>query len=141
MLQAMNTGHDGSLTTIHANTPHDAISRIESMVAMSGLDIPRRAVQAQIGAAIDVIIQLSRLADGTRKALSIVEVIGTNEGTVEMIEVFRFDRRGVDEEGNVLGDFVATGKRPQFLEKLRLAGVDYPRHLFGAANEAKRVER
>ena len=130
MLQAMNTGHDGSLTTIHANTPKDAVSRIESMVAMSGIEIPRRAVQLQIASAIDVVIQLSRFADGRRRVLSVMEVQGVTPESVDMVEIFRFVRRDADGRGEVDGELVATGERPHFLRKFDLLGYDYPAHLF-----------
>jgi pilus assembly protein CpaF len=140
MLQAMNTGHDGSLTTIHANSAHDAMSRIETMVAMSGLDIPQRAVQHQICSAIDIVIQLSRFSDGTRRLLSLMEVTGLGDGVVEMNEIFHFDNRGTDENGAILGELVATGVVPRFLDKLKLAGVEFPEHLFKGSEESKLLE-
>ncbi len=130
MLQAMNTGHDGSLTTIHANTPRDAVSRIENMVAMSGIEIPRRAVQVQIASAIDIVIQLSRFADGRRRVVSVMEVQGITPDSVDMVEIFRFVRREADGRGEVDGELVATGERPHFLRKFDLLGYDYPAHLF-----------
>jgi pilus assembly protein CpaF len=130
MLQAMNTGHDGSLTTVHANTPRDALSRIETMVAMGGLDIPARAVRNQIASAIDVVIQLSRLSDGRRRLVSLQEVSGMEGEVVTMQELFTFDRRGVDEDGKVIGEIVATGLRPKFSEKIKLCGIDLPADLF-----------
>ncbi|MBW2722963.1 MAG: CpaF family protein, partial [Deltaproteobacteria bacterium] len=130
MLQAMNTGHDGSLTTVHANSPTDAVSRIENMVAMSGIEIPRRAVQVQIASAIDVVIQLSRFADGRRRVLSVMEVQGVTPDSVAMVEIFRFDRREADGRGETEGELVATGERPHFLRKFDLLGYDYPEHLF-----------
>jgi pilus assembly protein CpaF len=130
MLQAMNTGHDGSLTTIHANSARDAVARIETMVAMSGLDLPRRAVQQQIASAIDVVIQLSRFSDGTRKLVSMMEVRDLGESGIEMVEIFRFDNRGADSNGVIQGEIVATGERPEFLRRLDLAQVPYPKELF-----------
>jgi pilus assembly protein CpaF len=130
MLQAMNTGHDGSLTTVHSNSPRDAMARIETMVAMTGLDLPQRAVRQQLASALDVIIQLSRLSDGTRKLISLQEVTGMEGEMVVMQEIFRFDRQGVDEEGRVIGAIGATGIRPNFAEKLRLAGTPLPADLF-----------
>jgi pilus assembly protein CpaF len=130
MLQAMNTGHDGSLTTVHANTPTDAVSRIENMVAMSGIEIPRRAVQVQIASAIDVVIQLSRFADGRRRILSVMEVQGVAPDSVAMVEIFRFDRRDADGREETEGELVATGERPHFLRKFDLLGYEYPAHLF-----------
>jgi pilus assembly protein CpaF len=130
MLQAMNTGHDGSLTTIHANTPRDAVGRVETMVAMTGLDLPQRAVRNQIASAIQVVIQLARLSDGRRRLVSLQEITGMEGEIVTMQEIFTFHRRGVDEEGNVLGEIVPTGIRPQFIEKLKLAGVKLPAEMF-----------
>jgi pilus assembly protein CpaF len=123
MLQAMNTGHDGSLTTIHANSPRDALSRVETMVAMTGLDLPQRAVRHQIASAIDVVIQLARLSDGTRKLVSLQEIAGMEGDIVTMQEIFRFDRHGVDAEGKVIGEIIPTGLRPNFAEKLRISGI------------------
>jgi pilus assembly protein CpaF len=130
MLQSMNTGHDGSLTTIHANTPRDAVSRIETMVAMSGLDIPRRAVQTQIASAIDIIIQLTRFADGTRRILSIMEVTQNEDDSVHLSEIFKFNQRETDEMGRIHGELVPTGNTPSFLAKFELANFEYPRHIF-----------
>ena len=130
MLQAMNTGHDGSLTTIHANSPRDALTRIETMVAMTGLELPQRAVRQQIAAAFQVVIQLSRLSDGTRPLVSFQEITGMEGEVVTMQEIFHFDRRGIDEDGTVIGDLVATGLRPRFSESLRLSGIELPAALF-----------
>ncbi|MBW2424139.1 MAG: CpaF family protein [Deltaproteobacteria bacterium] len=130
MLQAMNTGHDGSLTTVHANSPRDALSRVETMVAMGGLEIPARAVRNQIASAINVVVQLSRLSDGRRRLVSLQEVTGMEGDVVTMQEIFTFDRRGVDEDGMVIGEIAATGLRPRFSEKVRLAGIDLPGNLF-----------
>jgi pilus assembly protein CpaF len=130
MLQAMNTGHDGSLTTVHANSPRDALSRIETMVAMGGLEIPARAVRNQIASAINVVVQLSRLSDGRRRLVSLQEVTGMEGDVVTMQEIFTFDRRGVDEDGMVIGEISATGLRPRFSEKVRLAGIDLRGDLF-----------
>ncbi len=130
MLQAMNTGHDGSLTTVHANTPRDALSRVETMVAMAGLDMPQRSVRNQIASAIDVVIQLSRLSDGRRKLVSLQEITGMEGEIVTMQEIFTFERLGIDADGNVLGDIVPTGVRPKFAEKLKLAGFTLPADLF-----------
>jgi pilus assembly protein CpaF len=130
MLQAMNTGHDGSLTTIHANSARDALTRIETMVAMSGLDIPQRAVRNQIASAIDVVIQLERLSDGKRRLTSLQEITGMEGEIVTMQEIFMLERRGVDAEGRVLAEVVPTGIRPRFAERLRLAGVELPASIF-----------
>ncbi len=130
MLQAMNTGHDGSLTTVHANTPRDALSRVETMVAMSGLDMPQRSVRQQIASAINVVIQLSRLSDGRRKLVSLQEITGMEGEIVTMQEIFTFERYGIDAEKNVLGEIVPTGVRPKFAEKLKLHGYPLAANLF-----------
>jgi pilus assembly protein CpaF len=130
MLQAMNTGHDGSLTTVHANSARDALTRIETMVAMSGLEIPQRAVRNQLASAIDVVIQLERLSDGKRKLTSLQEVNGMEGDIVTMQEIFTLERKGIDAERRVLAEVVPTGIRPRFAERLRLAGVDLPDTLF-----------
>jgi pilus assembly protein CpaF len=130
MLQAMNTGHDGSLTTVHANTPRDALSRVETMVAMAGLDMPQRSVRSQIASAIDVVIQLSRLSDGRRKLVSLQEITGMEGEIVTMQEIFTFERHGIDSERNVLGEIVPTGVRPKFAEKLKLSGYSLAADLF-----------
>jgi pilus assembly protein CpaF len=139
MLQAMNTGHDGSLTTVHANSPRDALSRIETMVAMTGLDLPQRGVRHQIASAIDVVIQLARLSDGTRKVVSLQEIAGMEGDIVTMQEIFRFDRRGVDEEGKVIGEIIPTGLRPNFAEKLRISGIALAADLFERRHTALRT--
>jgi pilus assembly protein CpaF len=130
MLQAMNTGHDGSLTTVHANTPRDAVSRVENMVSMAGLDIPQRAVRQQISSAIDVVVQLARLSDGRRRLTSLQEITGMEGDVVTMQEIFTLERHGIDEDGNVLADVVPTGIRPRFAEKLKLGGCHLPAELF-----------
>lgn len=130
MLQAMNTGHDGSMTTIHANSPRDAIGRIENMVSMAGVDMPMKAVRAQIAAAIHVIVQVSRLADGTRRMVSIQEITGMEGDVVAMQEIFRFDRRTVAEDGRVIGDYVATGIRSANADRFLQWGVALPQDLF-----------
>jgi pilus assembly protein CpaF len=130
MLQAMNTGHDGSLTTIHANTPRDALLRVETMVAMTGLDIPQRAVRQQIASAVNVIVQVARLSDGRRRLVSVQEITGMEGEVVTMQEIFTFERRGLDDQGNVLGTLRPTGVRPQFTERLRVAGISLPAALF-----------
>jgi len=133
MLQAMNTGHDGSLTTIHANSPRDALSRLETMVAMSNLNLPENAIRRQIAAAIDVVIQVSRLSDGTRKVVNISEITGMEGNVVTMQDIFVYRKRGVRENGDVLGDFVATGVRPKFAERLVVTGIHLPASMFEAA--------
>lgn len=133
MLQAMNTGHDGSLTTIHANTPRDALSRLETMVAMANLNIPEGAIRRQISAAIDVVVQVSRLSDGTRKVVSIAEITGMEGEVVTMQDIFVFRKRGVRENGEVIGEFVPTGIRPKFSERLIVTGIQLPMSMFEKA--------
>src|ERR1700732_2990654 len=130
MLQAMNTGHDGSLTTIHANTPRDALGRLETMVAMSNLNIPDTAIRRQISSALDLVIQVSRLSDGTRKVISVAEVTGMEGDVVTMQDLFVFRKKGIRESGEVLGDFIATGIRPRFSERLAVAGIHLPVAMF-----------
>ena len=130
MLQAMNTGHDGSLTTVHANSPRDALSRIETMVSMANLNIPDRAVRQQIASAIHAVIQVSRLSDGTRKLTSICEITGMEGEVVCMQDIFRFERRGITETGKTKGVFRATGMRPKFAERLLSLGLRLPANLF-----------
>jgi pilus assembly protein CpaF len=130
MLQAMNTGHDGSLTTIHANSPRDALFRIENMVAMSGLDIPQRAVRNQIASAIHVVVQLARLADGRRRLMSLQEITGMEGDVVTMQEIFTLERHGLDSDGNLQVKIVPTGIRPRFAEHLREYGLELPERMF-----------
>jgi pilus assembly protein CpaF len=130
MLQAMNTGHDGSLTTIHANTPRDALARLETMVAMSNLSISASAMRRQISSALDLVVQVSRLSDGTRKVLNVAEVTGMEGDVVTMQDLFVFRKKGIRENGEVLGDFVATGIRPRFAERLAVSGVHLPVAMF-----------
>jgi pilus assembly protein CpaF len=124
MLQAMNTGHDGSLTTIHANTARDALTRVESMVAMSGVDLPTKQIRGQISSALDIIVQLERMEDGVRRVTSVQEVQGLEGEIITLSEIFRFQRQGLDKDGGVMGDFVATGIVPKFQEHLRHRGID-----------------
>jgi pilus assembly protein CpaF len=133
MLQAMNTGHDGSLTTIHANTPRDAIGRLETMVAMASLNIPDTAIRRQITSALDLVIQVNRMSDGTRKVTSIAEITGMEGNVVTMQDIFVFRKRGIRESGEVIGDFTATGIRPKFTERLVVAGVPVPISMFEVA--------
>ncbi|MEZ5687561.1 MAG: CpaF family protein [Caenibius sp.] len=130
MLQAMNTGHDGSMTTVHANNPRDSLSRIEQMVGMSGIDISARSARAQIASAINVVVQVGRLADGRRKVLSLSELTGMEGETITMQEIFRFKISGRDENNKVIGRFEATGIRPKFLAEAHAAGIDLPAELF-----------
>jgi pilus assembly protein CpaF len=130
MLQAMNTGHDGSLTTVHANSPRDALSRLETMIAMSGLDIPQKAVRAQVASAINVVVQLVRLPDGSRRLSSLQEISGMEGEVVTMQEIFKLERYGTDENGRIQSKVVPTGIRPRFMERLRYAGIELPADLF-----------
>jgi pilus assembly protein CpaF len=134
MLQAMNTGHDGSISTIHANSPRDAISRLETMVLMAGFDIPSRAIREQIGAALNVIIQVARLSDGTRKIVRVTEVTGMEGDVVVMQDIFVYEKRGVDPEGKVIGQFRATGIRPKFLDTFSIAGIQLGADIFAYRN-------
>ncbi|MGN1049528.1 MAG: CpaF family protein [Selenomonadaceae bacterium] len=126
MLQAMNTGHDGSLTTAHANSPRDVLSRIETMVMMSGLELPVRAIREQICSAIDLVIQQSRIKDGSRKITHITEVQHMEGNTITMQDIFRYEQTGIDENGKAVGKFVATGMQPSFLDKFAINGIDMP---------------
>ncbi len=131
MLTAMNTGHDGSLTTVHANTPRDVISRLEVMVMMAGMDLPARAIREQIASAVHVIVQQSRLADGSRKVTHISEITGMEGNTVQLNDIFVYKQEGFDEEGKVVGNYVATGQVPQFYESLRSRGINVDMSIFG----------
>jgi pilus assembly protein CpaF len=130
MLQAMNTGHDGSLTTIHANTPRDALYRLDTMVAMANLNIPEKAIRQQIASAINLVVQVSRLADGTRKVMAVSELTGMEGEVITMQDIFLFERSGVGADGKVRGRFRATGIRPKCAERLASAGVQLPGDLF-----------
>jgi pilus assembly protein CpaF len=130
MLQAMNTGHDGSLTTVHANTPRDALTRLETMIQMTGMRLSDRAMRQQIASAINMVVQAARLSDGTRRVTSISEVTGMEGDTITMQEIFQFERTGVDREGRVIGRFRATGIRPRFAERLKACGLQMPRIMF-----------
>jgi len=125
MLQAMNTGHDGSITTVHANTPRDAIARIETMSQMANLNLPEMAMRQQIAAAIHLIVQVSRMSDGARRVTHITEITGTSDQVVSMQDIFRFEKRGLGPNGKVLGRFYATGIVPKFAEKLQQAGISF----------------
>jgi pilus assembly protein CpaF len=130
MLQAMNTGHEGSMTTIHANTPRDAIARLESMVAMGNMNLPEKSVRQQIAAAITIVVQASRMSDGSRKITSVSEITGMEENVISMQEIFSFQKKGIGPDGKVIGAFVPTHIRPRFLERLRVAGIFLPPALF-----------
>ena len=130
MLQAMNTGHDGSMTTVHANNPRDSLSRVEQMIGMSGIDMPQRAARAQISSALNVVLQVSRLSDGRRKVTSLSELTGMEGDTITMQEIFRFKKEGLDENNKVIGHFEATGIRPKFLLEAEAHGIKLPAELF-----------
>jgi len=130
MLQAMNTGHEGSMATIHANTTRDALSRLESMVAMSNLNLPERTVRQQITSAISIVVQVSRLSDGSRRVISISEITGMEENVISMHEIFSFQRKGIGPDGKVIGAFQPSRIRPKFLERLRVSGIMLPASMF-----------
>ena len=130
MLQAMNTGHDGSLTTLHANSPRDALARLETMIQMAGVSIGEAAMRRQVASAIDMVIHLARLSDGGRRVMTVAEVVGMEGEMVTMQDLFHFERRGVDGEGRVVGRFRATGIRPRAAEHLQAAGIDLEETLF-----------
>jgi pilus assembly protein CpaF len=136
MLQAMNTGHDGSLTTIHANTPRDALGRIENMVSMTGISFPVKALRSQIASAIDIVIQVERMEDGRRRVVSVQEINGMEGDVITSTELFAFERRGVDAEGNVLGELHSTGIVPGFLKDVHARGIELPIELFRRDDDA-----
>lgn len=135
MLQAMNTGHDGSLTTVHSNSPRDAIARLETLVLMAGMDMPLKVVRQQIASAVDLIVQISRLSDGTRKATHITEVAGMEGETVVMTDVFKFEQSGVSPDQKVIGELKATGIRPLFMNRLEAAGFSLGAKVFMRTTE------
>jgi pilus assembly protein CpaF len=135
MLQAMNTGHEGSMTTIHANTCRDALARLESMVAMANFNLPETAVRQQMASAIGVVVQISRMSDGSRRVTNIAEVTGMESSMISMQDIFTFQRRGVGPNGKVVGTFRPTGIRPKFMEKLRVAGIVLPAEIFDRVTE------
>ena len=137
MLQAMNTGHDGSLTTVHANTPRDALTRIETMIAMGGTTLPDKAMRQQIASAIHLVVQQTRLADGTRKVTSISEITGMEGDVITMQEIFVFEKAGLNKDGKVVGRFRATGVRPKCSERLKAAGILLPPEMFEGITEVR----
>jgi pilus assembly protein CpaF len=137
MLQAMNTGHDGSLTTIHANSPRDAIARMETMASMANLNLPEKAIRKQIASAVTLILQISRFSDGTRRLTHIAEITGMEADIVSMQDVFVFEKQGVSAEGRVLGTFTATGIRPKFAERLKAVGIELPGNMFEQIGRAR----
>jgi pilus assembly protein CpaF len=130
MLQAMNTGHDGSLTTVHANTPRDALSRLETMIQMTGMRLSERAMRQQVASALNLVVQVARMSDGSRRVTSISEITGMEGETITMQEIFMYERTGVDAQGQVLGRFRPTGIRPRFAERLKQSGLQLPRVFF-----------
>jgi pilus assembly protein CpaF len=130
MLQAMNTGHEGSMATIHANTPRDALTRLESMVAMSNMNLSEKTVRQQVCSALSIVVQVSRMSDGTRKVVSISEITGMEENVISMQEIFSFNRKGIGPDGRVIGVFQPSRIRPRFLERLRVAGIILPPSMF-----------
>ena len=137
MLQAMNTGHDGSLTTVHANTPRDALTRIETMIAMGAINLPERAMRQQIAAAIQIVVQQTRLSDGARKVTSIAEITGMEGDVITMQEIFAFEKVGVTQDGKVIGRFRATGVRPKCCERLKASGIYLPADMFEGVTEVR----
>jgi pilus assembly protein CpaF len=137
MLQAMNTGHDGSLTTVHANTPRDALARIETMIAMGNVNLPEKAMRQQIAAAVQVVVQQTRMSDGSRKVTSIAEITGMEGDVITMQEIFLFEKIGVTEDGKVIGRFRATGVRPKVCERLKASGIHLPADMFEGVTEVR----
>jgi pilus assembly protein CpaF len=132
MLQAMNTGHDGSLTTLHANAPRDALSRLETMALMAGMEMPIRVIREQAAAAIDLIVQISRMRDGSRKVTQVTEVAGMEGETIVLTDIFKFNQTGFSQTGKVIGELKPTGIRPLFTPRLEIAGFKLGPEVFGA---------
>jgi pilus assembly protein CpaF len=126
----MNTGHEGSMTTLHANTPRDALARLETMILMAGFELPLKAMRAQVASAINMVVQVSRLQGGARKITCITEIVGMEQDTIVMQDIYRYNKEGVDENGRTYGKFVATGVRPAFMTRLESAGVRLPASAF-----------
>jgi pilus assembly protein CpaF len=137
MLQAMNTGHDGSLTTVHANTPRDALTRIETMIAMGATNLPEKAMRQQIASAIQIVVQQTRLADGSRKVTTVSEITGMEGEVITMQDIFVFEKLGITKEGKVVGRFRATGVRPKVAERMRASGIQLPANMFEGVTEVK----
>jgi pilus assembly protein CpaF len=138
MLQAMNTGHDGSMTTIHANNARDAVSRLENMIAMAGIEMPLKAMRAQIASAVNLIVQASRLQDGSRRMVSVTEVTGMEGDVITLQEVFRYERLGLGEDGTIEGRFTATGIRSHYSDRFRAWGFDLPPAIYDPEPPAAR---
>jgi len=130
MLQAMNTGHDGSMTTVHANNPRDALSRIEQMIGMAGLEISTRSIRQQIASAINVIVQAERMEDGRRRVVSVAEVVGMEQDVISLQEIYRFRRRGIDKDGVIQGEYESTGIRPKVMDMALARGLPMPATIF-----------
>ena len=141
MLQAMNTGHDGSLTTVHANSPRDAIARLETMVMMANLNLQEKAIRRQIASAVTLVLQVARFNDGSRRLINITEITGIEGDVISMQDVFVFEKQGVSSEGRTLGTFTATGIRPRFEEKLRASGISLPANFFEPTVSYQRRQR
>jgi pilus assembly protein CpaF len=137
MLQAMNTGHDGSMTTVHANTTRDAFSRLETMVMMASQHVPDKVIRQQLASAIHIVMQCSRLADGARRVIGISEVVGVENDQVEMQDIFQFDRTGISPRGKVVGKFHGCGNRPICLDRLKSYGVNLPGSIFNEEHEVR----
>jgi pilus assembly protein CpaF len=137
MLQAMNTGHDGSMTTVHANAPRDAFSRLETMVMMASQHVPDKVIRQQLASAINIVVHCSRLSDGTRKVTGIAEVVGVENDMVEMQDIYEFDRTGISPRGKVLGSFRATGARPICMDRLKTYGIHLSASIFQETHEVK----
>jgi pilus assembly protein CpaF len=138
MLQAMNTGHDGSITTLHANTTRDALSRLETMISMANLRLPEKAMRQQIASAINVVVQITRMSDGSRKVTNISEIVGMEGDVITMQDIFVFERQGVGDDGEVLGRFRSTGIRPRFSDRLKAYGINLGELLFADTSAAQR---
>ena len=141
MLQAMNTGHDGSLTTVHANSPRDVVSRLETMVLMSGMDLPSRAIREQISSAVDLIVHEARFADGSRRITHVTEVMGLEGSQTVMQDIFEFRQTGVSPDGRIQGYLTATGAVPSFFEQLKMRGLELPPSIFAPADAAEKGAR
>jgi pilus assembly protein CpaF len=129
MLQAMNTGHDGSMTTLHANTPRDALARLETLVLMAGVDLPVRAIRQQVGSGINLIIQLNRLRDGSRKVTAISEIVGMEMDIITMQDIFTLEQKGATADGKVIAEFKPTGLRPKILDRIFAQGIPLPKEI------------
>jgi pilus assembly protein CpaF len=129
MLQAMNTGHDGSMTTLHANTPRDALARLETLVLMAGVDLPVRAIRQQTASAVNLIVQLGRLRDGSRKVTQIAEIVGMEMDIITMQDIFVLEQKGATQDGKVIAEFKPTGLRPKLLDKIFIQGIPLPKEI------------